>query len=149
MLILNQSCLQSDLDLISSPWKWSGRGIKWSYFSVRHWHWLSLFVLFSSSWLTFSEMSIQHSCDLFSWLKRGFIYAKCKIKDQELYWSFASISWTFLKECYSNLYVVHKSIIISLTYHFFSHSNSLGIYWLKSLSTSSRFFSYIESSQSC
>ena len=112
MLILNQSCLQSDLDLISSPWKWSGRGIKWSYFSVRHWHWLSLFVLFSSSWLTFSEMSIQHSCDLFSWLKRGFIYAKCKIKDQELYWSLP----VFLERFWKNVILTYMLFTKALSF---------------------------------
>ena len=79
--ILNHSCLQSNLHLISSP-------CRWSYFIVRHWHWLSFFILFSSSWLTVLRMSMQLLwCDLFSWLKRGFIYAKCKIEDQELYWS--------------------------------------------------------------
>ena len=112
MLILNQSCLQSDLDLISSPWKWSGRGIKWSYFSVRHWHWLSLFVLFSSSWLTFSEMSIQHSCDLFSSLKRGFIYAKYKIKDQELYWSLP----VFLERFWKNVILTYMLFTKALSF---------------------------------
>ena len=52
-MVNHSCCMQSDTHKISWPWKYAGRGITWSHFSVRHW--LSSFILFSSCSLTTLE----------------------------------------------------------------------------------------------
>ena len=87
--ILNHSLgIQRDLHLISSSKIYASRSIKRSHFPIRNW--LSLFVVFSSSSLNTSGMSLQTLIMRSLFLnKMRFHICKCNIKERGLYWSFS------------------------------------------------------------
>ena len=87
--ILNHSLrIQRDLYLVSSSKIYAGRSIKGSHFPIRNW--LSLFIVFSSSSLTTSGMSLKTLImrSLLSTEIR-FHICKCNIKERGLYRSFS------------------------------------------------------------
>ena len=87
--ILNHSLrIQRDIHLISSSKIYASRSIKRSHFPIRNW--LSLFVVFSSSSLNTSGMSLQTLIMRSLFLNEmRFHICKCNIKERGLYRSFS------------------------------------------------------------
>ena len=80
--------IQRDLHLISSSRIYASRSIKRSHFPIRNW--LSLFVVFSSSSLNTSGMSLQTLIMRSLFLNEmRFHICKCNIKERGLYRSFS------------------------------------------------------------
>ena len=98
------ACMQSDVNLIRSPWRYAGRGITWSYFSV--WHWLlrkdfgnkpAKFII----WFPFFTESM-------------FQISRCSIKKQLIYWSLL-VLLDHLKECIYSPQNMQPNLLVKLT----------------------------------
>lgn len=125
--ILNHSLrIPRDLHLVSSSKMYPGRNIKRSYFSIRHW--LSLFIVFSSSLVTTSGIILQPLMmrSLFLTEMRFHIY-KCNIKGRWLTDIFKN-AWLLSKEWYSDLSVVWKTWLFIFCTKFVNHANSFGMH---------------------
>ena len=112
--ILNHSWrIQRDPHLISSSWKYAGRSITRSYFSVKYW--LNLFINFHHV----HEQLLGWVCNVntaifFLDCKRRFHIGKCSIKERALYWSFSVRLECILR----NIILIY---LLSTKHYYFCH----------------------------
>ena len=118
--------MQSDVHLIFLPWKHVGREITWSHFSNKTLVELVyfIFIIFNNIFWDYLVMT-----SFIDWNKVS--CQQMQLQRNIIILSFASITCSLLKKCYSNLIAVYNDLLNSSHYQFFYSSKQLGHFPIK------------------